>query len=1051
MKLGANATQGAAGMAAGTITVKNGAQFDLNYTDTTSALDRDRAKITSGKKFVIEGEGPDGNGALTSSSGNTLWSNPIGIVEMTGDATIGGNSRIDLRGNANSNAVIGPDDATLTVKNSPSTDYGLYLSSGRSSVGKVVVTESGKLGFESNGTRFEIPNGIDLYGLFRFYSGDPTWNVGGGIRAYGANARIGNNNGTAYVRTPLTVTSGATLTMNGSATTYYTGVVTNEGTIVMNSGTHRIEGGDLVNVGNPLLRKTHSTACHLYPTKVTGDMRLELTSGQFWLSGRSDWGDAALAATVSSEGSFVIGNNTDGYGLPKFGKNKLSVAASGNALTYFHPSTSASIDGLPITGKLKTFYCQGPTTGALIDMQAKDVSFSTANFFGGTTSGRGEHTFFGPATSLSADLLEFGNAAGNNFKVYYGMITVKEGLLSIGTGGIVVHWRHPMRQFLNMEGGTLRAAGNFGPSKYGATLNFGNPKKGGAVDFDLNGKTVRWSTGLVGGSDVTVKGAGTFTTQRPGVQGIPLGKWTVESTSGVDLRNAAGFAGGLALAADTSATLDIAGTNMVEMVFWNWHDNAWNTLLPLYNNGSIITPHVASSLTFINRTASTITESKNPGDNNATKNKSFGLNYLGQFYVNADQVGTWSFKHRFKTHFGLMIDDTELSRPGPNTDTTVSKELTEGWHNFMISAYSGDANPSVGPYSGADALTFKAPGDSAYTVFDSTTVPMRMRQHLGARTSVRWRKYMSYGDSASVYADADESKYTTLDVVTNSLQVIHQKFSTGVNAPLGGASARFDGYFKVAPEQEGTWTFNAKFDDRIALSVDGRRLFAGNTGSASMTLRAGWHKFDIRTGDTTPSGNTTYGTGGGLTDSVGNTVALEFKVNGGAYFAFDERYLPIAYTAGDAQKFEEPGLGGEIELAAGSTLTNAPRDGGFCPIYGTLKGTGTLAGPYRFTGEDNCWEVTGTRTLSCVKFTNADANTLAGLKSLKVTFDREPKRRRYELSDALGLTAESAANVALTVADEDGNDYGDRITLTVKDDKLVLSNSKFSGMHIIIR
>ena len=87
----------------------------------------------------------------------------------------------------------------------------------------------------------------------------------------------------------------------------------------------------------------------------------------------------------------------------------------------------------------------------------------------------------------------------------------------------------------------------------------------------------------------------------------------------------------------------------------------------------------------------------------------------------------------------------------------------------------------------------------------------------------------------------------------------------------------------------------------------------------------------------------------------------------------------------------------------------------------------------------------------CVKFTNADANTLAGLKSLKVTFDREPKRRRYELSDALGLTAESAANVALTVADEDGNDYGDRITLTVKDDKLVLTNAKPAGMYLIVR
>ena len=1060
VKLGEGAVQGAAGRANGTITVKNGGQFDINYIDTASALDRARAKITSKQKFVIEGEGPDGNGALTSSSGNTYWGNPMGIVEMTGDTTIGGNSRIDFRGNADSNAVIGPTNATLTVKNSPSSDYGLYFSGGRISVGKVVVTATGKFGFETNGTRFDIPNGIDLYGLFRFYTGDPTWNVGG-IRAYGASACIGNNSGTAYVRTPLSVMSGATLTMNGSATTYYTETVTNAGTIVMSSGTHRIQDGALVNVGNPLLRKTHSTACHLYPTKVTGDMRLELTNGQFWLSGRSDWGDAALAATVSSSGSLVIGNNADGYGVPKFGKNKLSVTASGNALTYFHPSMSASIDGLSITGKLKTFYCQGPNTGAVIDMQAKDVSFSAANLYGGTTAGRGEHTFFGPATSLSADLLEFGNNAGNNFKVYYGMITVKEGLLSIGTGGIVINWRHPMRQFLNMEGGTLRAAGDFGPTKYGATLNFGSPKKGGAVDFDLNGKTVRWSTGIVGGSDVTVKGAGTLTTQRPGVQGIPLGKWTVESTGSVDLRNAAGFAGGLSLAENASATIDIAGSNMVEMVFWNWHDNAWDTLLPRYKNDSIITPHVASSLTFINRTASSITESKNPGTSNATKNKSFGLNYLGQFYVSAEQAGTWSFKHRFKTHFGITVDDTELSRPGPNTDTTVSIELTEGWHKFMLSAYSGDANPSVGPYSGTDAITFKAPGDSDYTVFDTTTVPMRMRQHLGARTGVRMRKYLAYGNSHLEYLDADESKYALLDTVTNSISVLHEFYQTGTNAPLGAAVARFDGYFKVEKAQEGVWTFKGQFDDRLALEVDGRRIFAttaaGTAASGVATLREGWHKFDIRTADSTAEGGTTNGSGGKLTDSHGNVCALHFQVPGGVTESFDERYIPIAYTPGDAQKFEQPGLGGEIVLGAGSILTNDCRTGGWCPIYGTLKGTGELRGSFRFTGENNSWEVTNavvtSATLPAVQFSNATPETFAGLKSLRVTFDAKPSRRAYYLTGAVdGITDADIADVALTVKDEAGSDYTENVTLSVKNGRLALSNAKpIRGTVIILR
>jgi len=429
---------------------------------------------------------------------------------------------------------------------------------------------------------------------------------------------------------------------------------------------------------------------------------------------------------------------------------------------------------------------------------------------------------------------------------------------------------------------------------------------------------------------------------------------------------------------------------------------------------------------------------------------------MGEFYVSAEQAGTWHFSHNGISHNGLQIDTTEIDRAGKNTTTTDKTiSLDEGWHKFMISFYTDAANPSFGPRNGSETITFKAPGDADFRPFDTTTVEMRMRSEASARTSVRWRKYMSYADSANVYADADESKYAALDVVTNSLQVIHQKFSTGVNAPLGGASARFDGYFKVTKETEGQWTFNAKFDDRIALTVDGRRLFAGNTGTASMTLLEGWHRFDIRTGDTTPSGNTTYGTGGGLTDADGNVVALEFRVNGGAYHAFDERYVPIAYTAGIAQKFEKPGLGGVTELAAGSTLVNAPREGGWCPVYGTLKGAGTLSGPFRFTGEDNCWEMAGNSGLAklngAVTFDNADANALAGLKSVKATFNRKPGRPEYEISDALGITSETVAGIGLSVTDEDGNDYSEDFALTVKSGKLKLVNSNPGGMIILFR
>ena len=1050
VKLANDAVVGAAGRNGGTITVKNGAQFDVNYTDTTGGADRARALVTSRKKFVIEGAGPDGEGALISSCANTAWNTALDEIELTGDATIGGLSRLDVRGNSK-NSIVGPTNVTLTVKARASNESGLALVGSKVSVGKIVVADVGKIRYEST-TVLNVPYGIDLYGMFMFNGGDGTWNTGG-VFARGASASIGNNSGTAYMRTPLIVTEGATLTMNGSATTHYTDVVTNRNEISVANGNHYIEG-PLVNEGNPVIRTGRTL--YIYPSTVAGDSRLIVTGGQPYMSGRSDWADAALDVSLSGGGGLVIGTNNDGYGMPKFGKNKLSVtAASGHSGTvYFHPATSASFDGLTCSGTVKNFFMQGPSSktrngGPVIAGHANDLVVSATYLEAGNGNGRGEWTVTGENSHIAVTTLS-ANWIGSQY--YAGSLTFRDGLLEVGSGGIREAWTDPARTAFNMESGTLRATANFNIGKAGMRASFGGPKKDGVVTFDLNGKTVKWGTGLTGASDVTLTGAGAFAPDRAGIQGIPLGKWTVNATGTVDLRNAAGFAGGLALAADASATLDIAGTNMVEFLAWTWTGNAWDTMKPAFQNSTpeAITPFVATSFTYANRPSSTLVDVKYGSGS--------GFNYIGEFYVSAEKAGTWYFSHNGVTHNGLQIDDTEIDRGGKNTTTTGKTiNLTEGWHKFMISFYTDAANPSFGPRSEGDTtITFKAPGDSDYRVFDTTTVPMRMRQHLGARTSVRWRKYMSYGDSASVYADADESKYTTLDVVTNSLQVIHQKFSTGVNAPLGGASARFDGYFKVAPEQEGVWTFNAKFDDRIALSVDGRRLFAGNTGTASMTLRAGWHKFDIRTGDTTPSGNTTYGTGGGLTDSVGNTVALEFKVNGGAYFAFDERYLPIAYTPGDAQKFEEPGLGGVIELAAGSTLTNDVRTGGWCPIYGTLKGTGTLAGPYRFTGENNSWVVEGATVsranLPAVQFGNATPETFKGLKSLSVTFDAQPTRKAYYLTGAVtGLTAADVASVAYVVTDEADNDYTENFALTVQDGRIMFTNSKPKGLYIIVR
>ncbi len=1044
VKLGAGATTGAAGSNGGTITVKKGGQFDFYHNDNASAANRARALVTSAKKFVIEGAGPDGSGALTSSYKNDNWGSPINEIVMTGDATIGGVGRIDARGNAK-NSVTGPADATLTIKNNAANKERGFNIHGLLSVGKVVVDAAGCLTPESGTMNWQIPNGIDLFGTICLWGTSGTWNVGG-LRAKGSAARIMSGSGTSYVKTPVYVEPGATLNVD-SNTPRFSNAVTNAGTIASASGNPYFDA-NVENVGNPLYKSTGG-ALHFGGVRVNGDARMEFNGGSFWSAGNLDWSGNVLDVTLAGGSSFVLGTNNDGYGLPKFDWPKLHVtAASGHSGTFFfHGSTSDSIADLTIHGLLGKFYAQGPQT-VTVDMQATNLVFAATDFQIGTSNGYEELVVHGENTDITATSLTVDSVEKNT---HCGTFTFSEGLLTIGTGGLTTGWRQPMWPLFTMEGGTLKAGGDFAIKQPGMTANFGTPQKGGKVTVDLNGHNVKWNTGLAGASDVTITGAGSFGPERAGIQGIPTGKWTIESTGTVNLKNAAGFAGGLELAENATATLDVFGTNFVEFVFWTWNGNAWDQMRPrAYGTKPLFSSHLATSLSYINRAQTTVTDVKHGSGT--------GFNYFGQFYVSAELAGTWRFAHNCKTHSGIIVDGVELSTPGPNTGKIVSVDLAEGWHDFMLSFYNGGSG-AIGPNGGdgVHSFMFKVGGSddgswpADYTPFDLDHVPMRMRPGVNAKTSVRWRRYFSYGDSVNVYQTTDESKYTSLNMITNSLQIMHTKFSTGVNAPLGGSSTRFDGYFYVSPTRAGQWTFQGGFDDNIALTVDGRKLFATagcSTATGSMTLREGWHKFKICLGDNTPSGNTSNGTGGLCTDSHSNVVALMFTANGAGYEAFDERYLPIAYQPGDAQKYELTGLGGEVALGDGSRLVNDTLEGGFCPIYGILTGTGTLAGPFRFMGDKNAWDVTGKSRRGVIAgkpaFENPDEQMLAGLKRVKATFEAKPIFETYELSaTALGLTAETAEAVDLEVVDVNGVDYSEDFTLAVaQDGRLVLRNAK---------
>ncbi len=261
----------------------------------------------------------------------------------------------------------------------------------------------------------------------------------------------------------------------------------------------------------------------------------------------------------------------------------------------------------------------------------------------------------------------------------------------------------------------------------------------------------------------------------------------------------------------------------------------------------------------------------------------------------------------------------------------------------------------------------------------------------------------------------------------------------------------FEGWFKVEDGKEGSWSFKLAYDDYHLLKIDGVQLLGRSssteTKTGSTTLTAGWHRWEVRVSD--------GGGGGWGPNNINGGMTLSYQAPGeSAYSRFDETNLKLAATLGDIAVLEPTGIYKELELGAGSTLTSSGTMA--MPIFGTLKGTGTLAGAFEFAGTTNCWEVANavatTAELPAATFAAATPATFAGLKSVRVLFDAKPSRHTYFLTGAInGLTATDIPAAAVTVKDADDGDYSTNFTLTVKNGRLALSNSKAGGTFIIVR
>ena len=148
----------------GSIYVENGARLDIN-TDHANGGGLVKVEGSHGKTVYVEGDGPDGKGALYNSFQTESWGSSFGHVVLTGDASAGGTAYLSVRsvsGSALPGALIeGP--YTFTIRNRPAgSDTSRAFSFCGTTMNLARVNVTGDLAFESTlvGT---VTNGVHFY------------------------------------------------------------------------------------------------------------------------------------------------------------------------------------------------------------------------------------------------------------------------------------------------------------------------------------------------------------------------------------------------------------------------------------------------------------------------------------------------------------------------------------------------------------------------------------------------------------------------------------------------------------------------------------------------------------------------------------------------------------------------------------------------------------------------------------------------------------------------------------------------------------------------
>lgn len=1066
------------------VEVRDGGTFDIHACSGTE----DSILTTHNKKFRIAGVGFNGAGAINNMGTNGNDVARIHTIELTGDATIAGDKRWDMRSYANSRNAGRPQltgtNHVLTVDGRGKSGN-VCLVGADVKLGKMVVDGNGTVSMES-GTSFSAKDGVELRsGYLQF------WNLGRNFEtpiSVSGTGRIGAGGSMATVAGPVRVETDATLSFSGSgkgAAVKYTGGINGDGTLLVTGDVHyfasdveqeslSITGGfavygDATAAGNA--RKWPKTVamsggylCFApstnsvyrdYTLTSTGDKISHFVPG--WTDG------AAMTGTVVTVEDTTLGDGIgvslglggmNSYvrrsGFATFGRgftaNALSTLSLGTFAEYPGDAMLTISDGASVTMKNGANVTLGLYSGEtnnlhrlVVDGGVFDASAANPVRAGYDTH-VAEFLVKGGTAKLSGVALRANNAYGMkpltmaSRSLPYEVFGMSGGNVELG-GDLTTKRAYPMVPQFWFGGGTLTSVKDWSTDhfQYGIFEPWGDISGTNVFTLATNGKTTTFRSALQGNSKVELVGDGSFVADYHGVQGGVEGRWTVANTGTATLKTAAAFADGLVVTNGATATIDIGPrTNYVGMsVLCNVTSEFGAN--PMTADNFCSSASVFSSL-FTKDMQKLFCELTTPHYT--------AYRADAEFYV--DEAGKWTFAVTYDDRGDVMVDGRRVAYNSAWNNVGVgSIDLTKGWHRVSITCKdnAGGAGPAkdyTAPksfYNRGMAVGFNKGATTStngvdYLPFSPAHLTMRPAR------SVRWT-YRDGVKAMSLLKGWPETEYA-FTMVTNSMQAIHDK-----NWSLGKTSvSSFAGWLYVAPEEAGTWMFEGVYDDRIYVEIDGKTAFANSsynkTASSTAEVSAGWHAFRVSVCD--------YG--GGISwsaDAVKDFGAALYvkRPSDAARVTFDERNLYMtAYPFGF--------IGGNLVVAEGATLANVSTNGP-AEITGTLSGTGTLTGPYRLTGTWNV-SIEDGRTLKAATWgEDADANTLVDAK-IHVSMNAKPIKAQWTLGPALGLESKTEAELAaMLTADLNGEPYENGFKLAVVDGKLMLVNLKPGCTVVIFR